>query len=641
MIKSSLTLIFLLLSTLTFSQSYKLGEFEDSEISLAEVSYEPDAPAVILVSQGNSRFISGFLETNHFVRLKILSEAGKSHADIRIRYYAGDNNTESINGVKAQTTNFVNGKAETVKVSKDGIFDVELDGGYKEMRISFPNVQVGSIIEYQYRKTDKNLTFIDGWTFQNKLPTLYSQYGITMIPSLEYKMLGQGQNYSAGVEKSNDYNNYGWVLRDLRSLKEEPYMKNYRDYVDRIEFQLARYEVRGDYGPKWEFVLNTWEVLGDEVISMYSQKGFYRSNPIEKEFLDVDLKGTTQLETAQKAYYFLRNNFRVEGEDWIYPEQNLNQLLKSKVGSPVELMLTLMGVLKSEGITCEPVLIGSKGYGRSDVVPFPFLNQFDEILLLTELDGKQHFLDLSQADAPFGYVDLDKHVSGGLYLQKQQSKLVPISIQHNSNSAYFGQVKMNEEGQLVMSNSHRNYSYRGLKTAQQIEGIQKRNESLEKLFDEEEGVVFENFKVNNTLEEKDVVTINFDMKFAETLDKEMILFSPLKFSSFAENPFTQEYRMFPVDFGYAFTETYNTVVTVPEGYEIEDYPLEGGYTINGEYVVFLYTTSIIENSLKISAKFIVKTPLIPASEYENLKYFMESVASKLSEPVILKKKTSP
>ena len=45
--------------------------------------------------------------------------------------------------------------------------------------------------------------------------------------------------------------------------------------------------------------------------------------------------------------------------------------------------------------------------------------------------------------------------------------------------------------------------------------------------------------------------------------------------------------------------------------------------------------------LNISAKFVVKTPLIPATEYENLKYFMESVASKLSEPVILKKKTSP
>ena len=638
--KPVLTFIFLLFSTLSFSQTHKLGEFNENEISMTEVAYEPDAPAVILVSQGHSRFASGFLETNHFVRIKILSEAGKEYADVRIRYYAGDKNTENISGVKAQTTNFVNGKEESVKVSKDGIFNVDLGDGYKEIRISFPNVQVGSIIEYQYKKMDKNLTFIDGWTFQNNLPTLYSNYEIKMNPSLEYKVMGQGQNYTTGVEKTHENDNYSWTLRDIHSLKEEPFMKNYRDYVDRIEFQLARYEVNGEYGPKWEYILNTWEVLGDEVISIYSQKGFYRSNPIEKEFLDVDLKGETQLQTAQNAYYFLRNNFRVDGEDWIYPKQNLNQLLKSKVGSPAELMLALMGVLKSEGISCEPVLIGSKGYGRSDLVPFPFLNQFDEILLLADLDGNQQFLDLSQADAPFGYLDLDKHVTGGLYLKEEQSRLVPIEIHNNSTSTYFSQVEMNDEGQLVMVNAQRSYGYIGLSMAKKIDRLQKRNESLEKLFDEEAGVKFDNFNVDNMLEDKNMVTLRFDMKFPEVVDQDMILFSPLKFSSFSENPFTQEYRMFPIDFGYAFSETYNTVVSVPEGYEIDDYPLEAGYSIDGGYVLFIYTPTIINDDLKISAKLMVNAPLIPASEYDNLKYFMESVASKLSEPVILKKKAS-
>ena len=639
--KTLLTLVCLLVSSLAFSQSYKMGEFDESDIGLSEVPYEKDAPAVILVSQGDSKFFSGILETTYYVRLKVLADAGKEYADIRVRYYVGDKGTENISAIKAQTTNFENGKGETIKVSKDGIFDVDLNDGYREMRISFPNVQVGSIIEYQYKKADKNITFIDGWTFQNKLPTLYSKYGIKMIPSLEYRTLGQGQNYSVNVEKSSEYDNHSWTLRNIHSLKEEPFMKNYRDYVDRIEFQLASYQISGMNGPEWKNMLNTWEVLGNEVISIYNQKGFYRSNPIEKELLEVNLKGNTQLETAKNAYYYLRNNFRVEGEDWIYPEQNLNQLLKSKVGSPAELMLALMGVLKSEGITCEPVLIGSKGYGRSDIVPFPFLNQFDEIILLADLDGKPQYLDLSLSDAPFGYVDLDKHVSGGLYLQKEQSRLIPIAIQHNSNSSYYSQVKLNEEGQLVMQNSLRNFSYRGLNLAQKIEGIQKRNETLEKLFDEEEGVVYENFKVNNILEEKDMVTINFDMKFAENVDEEMILFSPLKFSSFAENPFTQEYRVFPVDFGYAFTETYNTIVSVPNGYEIDDYPLEAGYTIEGEYVTFIYSPSIINDNLKITARLMVNAPLIPASEYQNLKYFMESVASKLSEPVVLKKQSNP
>lgn len=639
--KALLIFTLLIISTSSFSQSNKLGDFEEIDISLSEVSYEPDASAAILVSQGTSKFYGDIFETTHFVRLKVLTEAGKEHADVRIPYYSGNNNIENINGVKAQTTNFVNGKAETVKVSKDAIFNVDIDGGYKELRITFPNVQVGSIIEYQYQKTDKNITFIDGWTFQNKLPTFFSKYEITMLPVLEYRTIGQGQNYATNVEKTHNQDKYSWTMRNLRSLREEPYMKNYRDYVDRIEFQLARYQKSAQNGSGWEEVLNTWEVLGDDMISIYSQKGYYKGNPIEKEIFDVDLSGETEKEVAQKAYYYLRDNFRIEGEDWIYPKQSINQLLKAKVGTPVELMLTLMGILKSVGITCDPVLIGSKGYGRSDLVPFPFLNQFDEILLLAELDGKPQYLDLSQTDAPFGYVDLDKHVSGGLYLVKNQSRVVPLDIQHNSNAIFYSQIKMNEEGEFVMESAHRKYSYEALGFSRQIERIQKKSESLEKIFDQEEGMVFENFIVDDLLEEKDVVTLSFQMKFPVSTDQEMIDISPLRFSSFAENPFTQEYRMFPVDFGYAFTETYNTTVVIPEGYEIDDYPLEGGYTINGGYVVFIYTPTIVNGNLSISARLKVNNPLIPASEYDDLKYFMESVASKLSEPVILKKKFTP
>ena len=637
--KTLLIIAFIFLSVTGHSQTIKFGKFEENEISLSQVPFEPDAPAVILATQGSSKFGSGILETSKFVRIKILAEAGKEYADVRVRYYSGDSNTESINRVKAQTTNFVDGKPETIKVSDDGIFTVDLADGYKELRITFPNVQVGSIIEYQFSKFDKNLTFIDGWTFQNEIPTLYSKYEINIPEYLDYRSIGQGENFSTNVEKTDEYGSYGWVLRDLRSIKEEPYMKNYRDYVDRIEFQLARYKSNSATGIGWEDVLNSWEVLGDEVISIYSQKGYYRSNPIEKGFLDVDLSGATEEETAQKAYYNVRDNFKIEGEDWIYPEQSLNQLLKSKVGSPLEVMLTLMGVLKSVGITCEPVLIGSKGYGRSELVPFPFLNQFDEVLLLAVLDGKPRFIDLSLMDAPFGYVDLDKHVKGGLYLANKGSKLIPIEIQHNSNTVYYSQVALNDAGELVIKSSHRNYMYRGLNLSHRIESIQKNQESLETLFKGNSAVIFEEFEVENELQNKDHLTLSFQMKYPDSQNQDMLLFNPIKFSNFSENPFTQEYRIFPVDFGYAFTETYNTMVNIPVGYEVDDYPLEEKIAIPGGYVQFIYSSKLIGESLNISGRMVVANPLIPASEYANLKYFMESVASKLAEPVVLKKKT--
>src|SRR5690606_7591162 len=123
-----------------------------------------------------------------------------------------------------------------------------------------------------------------------------------------YRTLGQGSNFANKVEKTDSHGNYSWILRDQHSLKEEPFMKNYRDYVDRIEFQLTQYQVRSSTsGVEWENVMNTWEALGDDIISIYSEKGFYRSNPIEKETLSIDLSGASQKEVAEKAYYYLRD----------------------------------------------------------------------------------------------------------------------------------------------------------------------------------------------------------------------------------------------------------------------------------------------------------------------------------------------
>jgi hypothetical protein len=628
-----------LISFSSLSQTPKFGKANTNEINLASVPFEPEASAVFLLKHGESKFFGSVFETSHFGRLKILAEEGKSYADLRIRYYSGEKRSEEISGVKAQTINYIDGKAMVTEVPKESIFDVGLDNGYREMRITFPSAQVGSILEYSYKETDKLIEFIDGWTFQNNIPTLYSHYQITMTEGLRYRMLSQGDNLINKGEKTESFGTYGWTLRNLYAFREEPYMKNYRDYFDRVEFQLSKYAK----GSEWEDVLGTWPALGDALIGYYREKGYYRTNPLEKEALAIDLNGSNQKEIAEKAYYYLRDNFVIKGDDWIYPEQVMPQLLKSKNGTPVELMLAYMGILNSVGIECDPVLIGSKGYGRTSLVDFPFLNQFDEILLLAKLDGQYQYLDLSDRLAPFGYINLDKHVKEGLLLQKEISKIVPVMINHNSNTTYFAQSEYSEANGLIIKNSLRENFYSGLQTAQQIQRLKANNQTLESIFDKDESdeMMIQNMTFENSLSDKNFVTVNFESVLPGSENLELIIFNPLRFSNFAKNPFTQSYRVFPVDFQFPFSETYNTNVIIPEGYEIEDYPLAEQISIKGGYVSFSYTPTKMEGMLKITARLEVKKPLIPVSSYGDLKFFMESVASKLTAPVALKKIINP
>ena len=621
-----------------------MGELSPEEISMTEVSYEPGASAVILVAYADSKFMSQLFETSHFRRMKILSDAGKEYGDIRIRYYRGDKGYEEIYGVKAQITQFQNGKPQVSKVEKEYIFDVDLGEGWRELRITFPNVQVGSILEYTFRKSDKRIEFLDAWTFQNTLPTIFSKYQVTMLPQLEYKTIGQGLNFFTKSDKYVNNGTYAWTIRDLYSLKEEPLMKNYRDYVDRIDFQLSRYMTENSMsGPVWKDFLSSWEKLGNELIEYYSMKGFYRTNPVEKETLNMDFSGDSETEKAKKAYYFIRDNFINEGEDWIYTNQTLNQLLKSRKGAPGELILAYMGLLRSLGITCDPVLIGSKGYGRSNLVPFPFLNQFDEILLLANLDGKIQYLDLSDRHAPFGYVDLDKHVSAGLLLQKNQSKPINLDIRHASNEVVFSEVTLDPEtGELLMNYTIRSFHYEGLKKVHIEEGFKKSQKPLEEMFAKSTSEYkLKSVQIENLLEDKNFTNIKFQLTQENMAEQDLLVFNPLKFSNFSTNPFTQDFRVFPVDFGYAYSQSITANVKIPDGYEIEDYPTDEILTIEGSPIGFYFQTEDLGGIFKVSAKIDIRQPLIHVDQYSDLKFLMESIATKLSAPIVLKKVSNP
>lgn len=130
----------------------KFGKYSSEEQNMTFCSFEPEADAVVLFESGSSHFLSGNLLTQYHFRKKLFNRNYKDFGDVTIRFYHGKDGQESINGIKAQTVNWVNGKMEVTPLTKKEIFEVDADNGYKEYRLVFPNVKEGSIIEYTYKK---------------------------------------------------------------------------------------------------------------------------------------------------------------------------------------------------------------------------------------------------------------------------------------------------------------------------------------------------------------------------------------------------------------------------------------------------------------------------------------------------------
>ena len=258
-----LVYLFLIFSS-TYSQMQfpEFGSFTSEQIALKKCSFDPEAEAIILLDKA---FIShdddnGHMITERRVRIKILSEKGLERADIVIPFYHKDD-FEFISKVQAFTYNFnESGSPSVIPVDKKSIFTEKRNNYYSMVKFSMPAVKPGSIIEYHYVSTMKHYGGLDEWRFQSDIPTLTSSYLLEIPPRAEFAYTIQKKNELDIYVKPlpNDGRIY-FEMNNLPGLRTEPYMDATRDYIQKVNFQLAGY--LSTYGSKLD-VNTTWKKNG-------------------------------------------------------------------------------------------------------------------------------------------------------------------------------------------------------------------------------------------------------------------------------------------------------------------------------------------------------------------------------------------
>ncbi|WP_225444132.1 DUF3857 and transglutaminase domain-containing protein [Echinicola arenosa] len=633
-------MVFLMLFSLSsFAQDYevKLGKYSSEELEMTSCAFEPEAAAIVLGEQGIGFFSNGRLVTEIKRRLKIFDSKAKDYADITITYYEGENKVEAITGLKAQVMNLENGKEVITKMSKKDFFETDLGNGYKEIRFTFPNVKEGSIIEYEYDHYFENITFLDGWQFQNDIPTVFSRYKIDIPEYLDYRFLGQGEHFV--VANQNRVNNFGeneWTLTNLKSVQSEPYMNNFVDYLDKIEFQLAGYKDYGNMG-HYESVLSNWQKLADEIFEIDAFRSYFRNNGTFKDLAEVDIEGETEAEKAEYIYQLIKEKYTLNDEGGFVPDQNIKKLVTNKVGSKTELNLLMIAMLRANGIEADPLLISSKGNGRSYLVQFPFVRQFNRLIVKATIDGEVVFADTSHEHVPFGYLPLAYHVEGGFLVKEEGSDLIRMNLEHKSGIKQMVNISL-EADSIHFGHTVRYLDYDAVSFLERNDDLDE--EKLEKMLDKDEVNVM-GLEVKDLESKRRQVESSFMVNMPMNTSAELLLINPIMVKRHKENPFKIDDRNFPVDFNYVFSDNYIANISIPEGYELDDYPEQLAISMPSGLAKFIYIPQEDTNNnvLRINVKFDLNTEMVQPSDYQDLKAFMEYMVNKIQEPVVLKKKS--
>lgn len=104
-----------------------------------------------------------------------------------------------------------------------------------------------------------------------------------------------------------------------------------------------------------------------------------------------------------------------------------------------------------------------------------------------------------------------------------------------------------------------------------------------------------------------------------------------------ENPFKQETREYPVDFGFPFVEKYNISIRIPEGFALETVPLAGVLVMDEGLGVFRYNIAVNDNMLQLLVSNQINSAIISREQYGILKDYYKEMIAKQTEKIVLKR----
>jgi hypothetical protein len=146
------------------------------ELKLTSEPLAPGAPAIILYRQVDRDDNGHTSHEDNYIRIKVLTEEGRKHADVEIPFFKG---TQEVVRVRART---IRPDGSTADFGGH-VFEKNLVKGrgvkYLAKTFTLPDVQVGGIIEYSYTvDLSEKYIFDSHWVLSDDLFTKKAEFSL-------------------------------------------------------------------------------------------------------------------------------------------------------------------------------------------------------------------------------------------------------------------------------------------------------------------------------------------------------------------------------------------------------------------------------------------------------------------------------
>ena len=646
--KYFLIFLFLFFFNFGFSQTNdNFGKLTQVERQMSFYDKDVDASAVVLYEKGTDSFkeirSKLFLIKTFHSRIKILNKNGLNQGEISITLYE----EEELSSIKAITNN-IDSESE-LQISN--IYTTKENDYITTKKFSFPNVKVGSIIEYSYEITSPYYNRLDGWDFQSDIPKIQSEYH-AKIPGLfkfNRALVGSlklDQN-TAHVEKSCLRSAYyyaecevlEYTMKDIPALQyQDGYSLSSKNYSSRIRFEIAKISFRNNSETNkprtWKEIDRSFkanENIGPQLL----KTGYFKKLAPEDIF-----NGKNQLEKAENIYHFIRNHFSSNGSNGFYTFKNVKKAFKEKKGSVAEINMSLITLLNEAGIDTKLMILSTreKGLPRRS---YATLSDFNYFIAISRINGQTYLLDASDKNLPFGMIPFNALNHYG-------------RVMNFEGPSYWQDIKPNNTNihqirtRVLFDNENEKFS--GVMNVINLGYKAVENSTIKRRLTEEEYIHEFSKKTQDNI---DITAYSFseeistEMKTSEQFEftgnknsvNDRIYFNPFLVKLFEENPFQLEQRNYPIDFGYPREYKYQITVKIPEGYEVDKLPIDNGIKLGDNMAIMTFSSIKNDSNVLVSFKLSINHPYFSEMDYSILKnMFNKAIDIQSTSLLVFKKK---
>lgn len=630
-------LLIILLSFLGFLPAQDFGDISEEELKMTSFPDDPDADAVVLIHKSEALIDRDFnLVTTVHKRMKILTEAGKEYANIKIGFYEKDE-ILYLDGASYSPD------GKEYELDSDNIFE-EKTGNIKVKTFAIPGVEIGSIIEYEYKSVSKNLESLDPWYFQGDCYTVLSQYSIIIRSGFNYvKTDINCENYDIKVSNEEipypgnsniKAMRYEWVAKNLPAIRKEPFVDNLEDNFAKMYFVLESY--RDPY--QYVKIGKSWDELVKYIYPRIEK--FITDEDGTKELAEELTKDCKDdLEKAKVIYKFVRdeisngNYVGYWNEKFLEPEK----LLKEKKGGSAEKNILLMNLLERAGLKPLPVYISTRDNGK--IIPnFCDNSQFNRIICFLPINKKAYYLTTHEEYLPFGAMSYSYDVTEGLIMREENSGVFSISTEKVlSRNEIKTEGEIKEDGTVILNSE---ISLRGYFAYDERQQIKKGNykeyikDEIKNLYEKAE-IDTAYYTIEDSVTSTMKVFIKYRLPEYYDLSGEPAFLSIPFFNAIKKNPFVRQVRYYPVDFGYPYYTSEKVRLKLPAGYFMREIPDRKVREM--PKCTYRNSFSAGADYFEASRSFNLKERQVPTVQYPDLRKLYEEMANSDSEEVVVTK----